>query len=183
MAGETTDPTATGETMQTTDPRSDDAAAAASVAVNNLVQLGTGGSSNHFNITNNNRTTFNSAHTHNHHHYGNIAPAQLPTMKNKSGDYKYGEAPPIIPDNGNDASDSGDPPQNEPPPQKQKKVMPCTILFSVQLYHTFFPSVSQFHASRQDAAATSVGLSVAKDNDDDEEQVRVVCIYDFVVLI
>ena len=171
-------------TMQTTDPRradaAADAAAAASVAVNNLVQLGAGGSSNHFNITNNNHTTFNSAHTHNHHHYRNIAPAQSPTRKNKSGgNYKNG--------GGNDAADSGDtnPPQNKPPPQKQNKVMPCTILFSVQLYHTFFPSVSQFHASRQDAAAASVGWSaVAKDNDE-EQQVRVVCIfiYDLVVLI
>ena len=129
--------------MQTTDSQRDDAAAATSDAVNNLVQLGAGagGSSNHFNITNNNHTTFNYAHTHHHHHhyhYGNIAPAQSPTnRKNKSGNYKNGEGPQIIPDNGNDAADDSgdtDSPRNKPPPQKEKKVMPCCIiLFYVQL--------------------------------------------------
>ena len=42
----------------------------------------------------------------------------------------------------------------------------------------FFPSVSQFHEGGQDAAAT---LSVAKGNE--EEQVRVVCIYDTMVFV
>ena len=141
-AQETADPIAEGDTMQTTDrpQERDEATAPSSVAVNNLVQFGTaGGSGNHFTVTNNNRTTFNSAHTH--HHYGNIAdtqsitapsitaPAQLPAKESANATTDAVNTNPT--QNKPDSGGYTNPTQNKPPPQK-KKVVPLKGVYNTE---------------------------------------------------